>query len=197
MRDMKPVQSSLKKWMQENENFKERHLQMKEETLNDPKIQRFLSAHPNLSEQEIDVNLNKLYEYKTQSIQCSRCSSLDSCKNVLKGYTPILYVENDKIHLAYEKCQNRLVYEQDQEKHDLIQSLYMPKDILQASIGKVENDEKRRPAIRQLLQFIEQTRSKDLPCKGFYYYGPFGVVKTYFIVVLANVFTKQYLSLWF
>src|SRR5690625_6215032 len=102
---------------QENENIKEIHLQMKKETLNDPKIQRFLSSHTNLSEQEIDVNLNKLYEYKTQSIDCSHCSSLEGCKNVLKGYTPILYVENDKIHLAYEKCKKRLEYEQSQEKH--------------------------------------------------------------------------------
>src|SRR5690625_6734167 len=75
MRDMKPVQSSLKKWMQENENFKERHLQMKKETLNDPKIQRFLSSHPNLSEQEIDVNLNKLYEYKRSEEHTSELQS--------------------------------------------------------------------------------------------------------------------------
>lgn len=194
MRDMKPVQSSLKKWMQENENFKERHLQMKEETLNDPKIQRFLSSHPNLSAQEIDVNLNKLYEYKTQSIQCSHCSSLGSCKNVLKGYTPILYVENDKIHLAYEKCKSRITYEQNQEKHDLIQSLYMPKDILQASIGEIENDDKRRPAIRRLLQFVDHTRKNGLPNKGFYFYGPFGVGKTYFLGVLANELKKQNIS---
>src|SRR5690625_544626 len=176
MRDMKPVQSSLKKWMQENENFKERHLQMKQETLNDPRVQSFLSSHPNLSEREIDVNLNKLYEYKTQSKQCSHCNSLNGCQNVLKGYTPILYVENDKIHLAYEKCQSRLNYEKHQEQHDLIQSLYMPKDTLQATVGQIRNDdEKRGPAILKLHHFIEQTKKGDLPAKGIYFYGPFGV----------------------
>lgn len=191
---MKPVQSSLKKWMQENENFKERHLQMKQEILNDAKIKEFLSAHPNLTEREIDVNLNKLYEYKTQSKQCSHCSSLESCQNVLKGYTPILYAENDKIHLAYEKCHTRLEYEKHQEQHDLIQSLYMPKDILQATIGQIENDEKRRPAIRRLLQFIDQTKKGGLPSRGFYFYGPFGVGKTYFLGALANELKKQKIS---
>jgi len=194
MRDMKPVQSSLKKWMQENENFKERHLQMKQETLNDPRVQSFLSSHPNLSEREIDVNLNKLYEYKTQSKQCSHCNSLGGCQNVLKGYTPILYAENEKIHLAYEKCHSRLEYEKHQEQHDLIQSLYMPKDILQATIGQIENDDKRRPAIRKLLHFIEQTKKTGLPSKGFYFYGPFGVGKTYFLGALANELKKQNIS---
>jgi primosomal protein DnaI len=191
---MKPVQSSLKKWMQENENFKERHLQMKQEILNDPEIQEFLSLHPDLSQREIDVNLNKLYEYKTQSKQCSNCRSIEGCQNVLKGYTPILYVEKDKIHLSYEKCQTRLNYEKHREQHDLIQSLYMPKDILQATIGEIRNDdEKRGPAIRKLLHFIEQTKT-GLPAKGFYFYGPFGVGKTYFLGALANELKKQNIS---
>src|SRR5690625_4122363 len=97
---MKHVQSSLKKWMNDNENFKERHLKIKEEVLNDPEIKEFLSHHPQLSKQEIENNLVNLYEYKTQSKQCKNCSSLHKCKNILKGYSPVLYVENNTIHLS-------------------------------------------------------------------------------------------------
>lgn len=190
---MKPVQSPLKKWMEENKNFKERHLQMKHDILNDPEIRDFLSSHPDLPAQEIDVNLNRLYEYQTQSKQCSHCSSLGACKNVLKGYTPLLYVENNKIHLAYEKCHTKIAYEERTEQQDLIQSLYMPKDILNATIGGIDNDDKRRPAIKELLQFIAETKS-GMPTKGFYFHGPFGIGKTYFLGAMANELKKQGIS---
>src|SRR5690625_1644258 len=101
---MKPVQSSLKKWMQTNKNFKERHLKIKEEILNDEEIKQFLSQYPQLSDEEIEKNLINLFEYKTQSKQCDRCNSFSSCINMLKGYSPILQVEDQSIHLRYEKC---------------------------------------------------------------------------------------------
>lgn len=190
---MKPVQSSLRKWMEENENFKERHLKMKREILNDPEIRRFLSSHPELTKEEININLNTLYEYKTQSKQCSHCTSLDACRNVLKGYTPILHVENNKIHLSYEKCKTTLDYDRRSVQQDLIQSLYMPKEILSATVGGIDNDDSRRPAIREVLNFIHEAKS-GLPTKGFYFHGPFGVGKTYFLGALANELKKQGIS---
>lgn len=190
---MKPVQSSLKRWMEENESFKERHLKMKEETLNNPEIKAFLMAHPNLSAQEIEANLNKLYEYTTQAKQCDQCGSLGNCKNLLKGYTPLLYVENNKIYLSYEKCKTRISYEQNSKQQDLIQSLYMPREILDATLSGIVNDDARRPAIKEMLGFISESKVK-LPAKGFYLYGPFGVGKTYFLGVLANELKKQGIS---
>lgn len=190
---MKPVQSSLKKWMQENKNFKTKHLQMKQEVLDDPKIKQILSNHPELPKKEIEVNLNKLYEYKSQSKECSQCKSLGSCNNILKGYSPILHVENQEIHLSYEKCHLRIEHEAQSEQQDLIQSLYMPKEILQATIGDIDNDAKRRSAIRELLIFAEQSKT-GLPSKGMYFYGPFGVGKTYFLGALANELKKQNIS---
>lgn len=63
---MKPVQSEIQKWMKQNQNFKENYLKVREEVLNDPEISEFLSLNPQLSQKEIDKNLIKLYEYKTQ-----------------------------------------------------------------------------------------------------------------------------------
>src|SRR5690625_1028328 len=73
---MEPVQSSLKKWMRENEDFQQNYLKIKREVRQDPEIKEFISHHPQLTQKEIDKNLIKLYEYKTQSKQCDKCTSL-------------------------------------------------------------------------------------------------------------------------
>src|SRR5699024_10595398 len=43
----------------------------------------------------------------------------------------------------------------------------------------------RNKGIRELLLFLEHTKS-GLPKKGIYFYGPFGVGKTFFLGALAN-----------
>ncbi|MFC3040078.1 primosomal protein DnaI [Virgibacillus xinjiangensis] len=183
---MKPVQSSLKKWMRENENFQENYTKIREEVLKDPEIKEFLSYHPQLTQREIEKNLIKLYEYKTQSKQCSACSSFENCQNMLQGYSPILQVDNGEIRLSYEKCHSRLLQEKEQQQQKLIQSLYMPREILQARIEDIDHsDSQRNQAVLELLNFLDQA-DDTLPRKGLYFHGPFGVGKTYFLGAVAN-----------
>lgn len=186
MISMKPIQSSLKKWMQTNENFKENYVKVRNEILSDPEIKEFLSYHPQITKTEINKNLIKLYEYKSQSKQCSNCQSVNACKNMLPGYSPVLYVENNEIHLTYEKCHFRIMHEKEQEQQNLMQSLYIPKDILHATTKDITTDDNdRSEAIAELFRFVTES-STDLPRKGLYFYGPFGVGKTYFLGALAN-----------
>lgn len=190
---MKPVQSELKKWMQQNKNFKENYLKVRQEVLNDPEIKEFLSLHPQITEKEINKNLIKLYEYKTQSKQCAKCKSLGGCINMIQGYSPILQVENNEIHLVYEKCHNRVDYEKQKDQQRLIQSLYMPKDIFNASISSIELDKNRQPVVYEMMHFLKGAKSA-LPEKGLYFYGPFGVGKTYFLGALANELKQMNIS---
>lgn len=190
---MDSIQSSLNKWKQENTNFNEQHAKMKQAILNDPQIKQFLDAHPELSQKIIDKNLVKLYEYMNQSKQCGHCSSLKNCKNVLQGYSPLLSVEHGDIHLSYEKCQQKLNAEVHSEQQKMIESLYMPKEILNASVGNIHDDPQRSSAIRQLFNFLRQAES-GLPEKGIYFYGPFGVGKTYFLGALANKLKEYQMS---
>lgn len=189
---MKPVQSTLQKWLAENKNFQENYAKIKAEVLQDPDIKEFLLHHPQISDKEINRSLIKLYEYKTQSKQCDRCKSLQDCPNMLKGYSPILQVEGGEIHLSYEKCHTRIAYEKEQKQQKLIQSLYMPKDILQASIQDIDGSE-RGAAIQALFDFLKQLKS-GLPRKGLYLHGKFGVGKTYLLGALANELKKANIS---
>lgn len=193
MISMKPIQSSLKRWMENNENFKEEYMKVKKEILNNPEVKDFLLKHPELTKGVIDKNLIKLYEYATQSKQCQDCTSFKGCQNMLKGYSPILQIENDDIHLIYEKCPNRIMYEKEEQQQKLIQSLYVPKEILQASIGDIDRDPKRSASVRELIRFIQEAKT-GLPQKGIYFSGPFGVGKTYFLGALANQLKKSYIS---
>lgn len=190
---MKPVHTSLKKWLQNNQNFQQNLQKIKRDVLSDPAIKKLIKDHPQLTREVIEKNLNTLYEFKTQSKQCSTCHSLDKCSNMLKGYTPVLNVEGEKIHLSYMKCQKMLVAEKQKEQQKLIQSLYMPKEILEATYDDIEFESGRSQAIREMSYFIDKI-PEGLPKKGLYFTGPFGVGKTYLLGALANKLKEYGLS---
>lgn len=190
---MKPIQTSLKRWMEDNGNFKENYTKIKHDILNNPEVKTFLSEHPELTANVIDKNLIKLYEYATQSKQCQQCTSFENCQNMLQGYSPILQMDNNDIHLSYEKCPNRIMHEKQEKQQKLIQSLYVPKEILHASIEEIDRDPKRGSAVRELIKFLEMSKA-ELPRKGLYLSGPFGVGKTYFLGALANELKRFQIS---
>lgn len=190
---MEPIQESLKKWMKSNETFSERHKQMKQDILNNRDIIAFLEAHPEITDQHIERRLNKLYEYITQSKQCDKCSSLAACPNVLQGYSPILQFENNEIRIAYEKCHTNIEESKKQQAEKLIGSLYMPKEILHARMQNVFIDPKRVQAIKLIDQFLIDAK-KEMPQKGLYLTGPFGVGKTYLLGAIANELKESNIS---
>lgn len=185
---MKSIQSTLAKWINSSEDFQKQYEKLTKTVLENPKIQKFLQKHPNISQKIIERNLSKLYEYQTQSIQCDKCSSFDQCINIVQGYSPVLSYENDDIHLAYEKCNQRIAWEKDEERKRLIDSLYMPKEILQATIDDLDITEGRRNAIKAMTSFLDEVIENPgrLPSRGIYFSGPFGVGKTYFLGAIAN-----------
>lgn len=187
---MKPIQSELKAWMDSNRNFKENYTRIKKEILHDASIQAFLHEHPELTDRDIERNLMRLYEYKSQSKQCDRCASFGACQNMIQGYSPLLYVDKNEIHISYEKCHSRIQAEEEQAQQKLIQSLYMPKEILEARMADVIQDEQRNEAILEIINFLEEAKTA-LPRKGLYLHGSFGIGKTYLLGAIANELKKR------
>lgn len=182
---MKPIQSSLKRWIEENGDFQARHQQMKQELMNHPDIHAFLQEHPEITSKEIDKSLNRLYEYTTQSIQCSKCKSYGSCINMVKGYSPVLSVFHDEIHISYEKCHNHIQYEKQEQEENLIASFYMPKEILKARMDDIDVDAHRVEVLKAITAFLDEAQA-NVPEKGIYLAGPFGIGKTYLLGAVAN-----------
>lgn len=190
---MKPIQTSLKRWINDNDSFKQRHEAMKREILSHPDIANFLESHPEITDKEIDKRLNKLYEYTTQSVHCSTCKNYEQCTNLVKGYSPNLEFLNGEIHISYEKCRHHITYEQMEEKQQLIKSIYMPKEILQARMANLYPDHHRAKVVRAADAFIHKAK-EQLPEKGLFLTGPFGVGKTYLLGAIANELQKLHIS---
>lgn len=193
---MKSIQSSLKRWLKSNDNFKEQYDKLSKEVLANPRIQEFIAKNKEIDSEKIERNLSVLYEYHTQSVQCEDCSSLGKCVNLVQGYSPILRMENQDIHLAYEKCKSRIAWEKQEEKNELIESLYMPREILRARIDELEFSPGRGEAIKQMTNFLDQVAndSETLPTSGLFFSGPFGVGKTYFLGAIANKLKEYNIS---
>src|SRR5699024_8720353 len=170
---MKPIQSNLKSWMERSESFKENYMKMKMELLEDAEIKEFLMLHPELTQEAIDRGLVKLQEYKAQSKQCDQCHSFPACKNMLPGYSPILQVIKNEIHIRYEKCHSRVMYEKEQEQKKVIRSLAMPKEILEARLSDIDNDNARSEVLLKIFAFLEEAK-REIPNQGLYLYGIFG-----------------------
>jgi len=196
MMNMESIQSTLGKWLRSNENFQEQYEKLTKTVLGNPLIQEFLKDHPNITGDDIERNLSTLYEFHTQSIQCDKCNCFETCKNIVQGYSPVLTVENNDIHLAYEKCKRRLAWEKSEEKNKLIESLYMPKEILRATIGNIQFSPGRSKAIKAMTDFLDEVanNTNELPKQGIFFSGPFGIGKTYFLGAIANKLKEYNIS---
>jgi primosomal protein DnaI len=177
-----------------NENFQKRYEKMKHEIYNDRHIQMFISQNQDIVTSEmIEKNLVKLYEYISQSKECEKCADLGSCVNMMKGYQPELVINRQSIDLEYHRCPRKVLNDEKQKNEKLIQSLYVPKDILKASFGDLHIDPSRLDAVDKATSFVEKYHN-NLPVKGLFLFGKFGVGKSYFLGAIANELAAKGIS---
>lgn len=184
---MEPISETLKRVVNAPA-FSERYSEMRKEVLEHPGVQKFLENHADeINAPTIDRGLGKLYEYIDQSHDCNKCPSLDACINHLKGFEPNLVLERGTIGISYTKC--RLKEASDNKRHasSLIHSMYMPKEVMQATLDGFDLDDSRMEAFRAVGDFLDQaTGPNNLPEKGLYLYGQFGIGKSYLLSAVAN-----------
>lgn len=162
---------------------------MRREILEHPHVQEFLAQHAQeLSYDNIERNLPKLHEYISQSTECCGCDNTEHCTNYLKGFLPTLRVVRNSIEMDYVRCEQKIREEERRDVANMIASMHMPKDVLQATIQDLSIDDESRVAIaQQAAQFVKITKETGhLPSKGFYLYGKFGVGKSFVLGALAN-----------
>ncbi|UOQ94100.1 primosomal protein DnaI [Halobacillus shinanisalinarum] len=188
---MEPIQKSLRKWMRNHKQFQQRLNQMKQEVLQSPEIRNLVREHPSLTNEVVEKQLIKLYEYQSQSKNCEKCPSREACINILPGHVPQAEVVGTEVKLVYNKCRRERKKEQHRKQRSLISSLHMPKEILEAQIDRLDfNDDDRAQAVQNTVQYLEGI-DEQLPSKGLYFHGPFGVGKTYFLGVIANELSEK------
>lgn len=188
---MHSVQKSIDNLFKKDEKFTERYNEIKNSILSNEKIIFFLKEHENeLTPDMIERGLVKLHEYSEQVTNCDNCTSLETCQNYLKGYYPQLVIKNNTIDIQYAVCAKKEMHDSHKKLQSLIQSVYIPKDILHAKLSDFTVDDGRIDAITEAKNFFS-TYEKGKFQKGLYFYGSFGVGKTYFLGALANEFANR------
>lgn len=167
-----------------------RYEQLRNEVMESPGVQQFITDHSDhIDKSVVDKSLGKLYEYTTASHRCDKCPNIDGCVNVMKGFEPKLVLSQGFIDLDYVKCPNKLIDDERRNVSNMIDSMYMPKDVMNARLDDVdlEHDNSRLIAFKAATQFLgEVSKNGKLPEKGLYIYGPFGTGKSFILGALAN-----------
>lgn len=191
---MEPIQNAFTALMK-NKQFQDTFQKMRQEVRSHPKIASFLTEHKNeITEQMIDNSLVKLYEYIGQSVNCDDCPAFSECKNMVQGYHPHLVIQGKRIDVQYDRCPNGMKNDKRKKHESLIKCLYLPKDVLQASMSNLSLDDSGRfEAISAAKQFIT-SYEKGKPSQGLYLHGPFGVGKTYILGAIANELAEEEVS---
>ncbi|KOY81190.1 primosomal protein DnaI [Lysinibacillus macroides] len=185
---MEPINGPLKRAINVP-SFQERYQARRREILEHPRVQAFLAQHAQeLNYDNIERNLPKLDEYISQSTECCGCDNTEHCTNYLKGFLPTLRVVRHTIEMDYVRCEQKIREEERRDVANMIASMHMPKDVLQATIQDLSIDDESRVMIAQkAAQFVKTTKEMgQLPSKGFYLYGKFGVGKSFVLGALAN-----------
>ncbi|KQL20772.1 primosomal protein DnaI [Cytobacillus solani] len=190
---MEKINDTLKRLAGKGD-FKKRYEMQRRETLNNPDVQDFLKIHEDeITADMINKSLIKLYEYTQQCKECNQCSSLDNCINMMKGYHPKLVIQRGSIDLHYDKCPRKVMDDEKRKNEKLIQSLYVPSDILHASFDSIYEDDDRIDAVQKAASFL-MSYKPDSKQKGIYFYGKFGVGKSYLLGAIANELAKKKVS---
>ncbi|MFE5426747.1 MULTISPECIES: primosomal protein DnaI [Bacillaceae] len=193
---MEKINRSLNKLANTNQ-FQQRYEKLKQEIFEDEQVRLFLNANSStVTKEMIDKNLGKLYEFTSQSNKCDKCPSLNGCINMMQGYYPKLVVQGKALNLNYEICPRKLAEDEKRKREKLIRSLYVPKDILRATIEdftQTDNENKRLGVLSKAMSFIMEYEPGKMQ-KGLYIYGKFGVGKTYLLGAIANELAERQIS---
>ncbi|WP_088103783.1 primosomal protein DnaI [Halalkalibacter urbisdiaboli] len=180
---MESIQSALKQWSNST-RIQDRLEAAKQELRTDPIVMQFLS-NERVTEEMFDQGLMKLYEYRKERHHCAECPGLAKCPNMMKGYEPEIIVVRGHLDLRYQACDLKRKEEEQKQQQQLIKSLYIPKDILTARFESLQLDSDREEASAAALEFALRAQPGE-DGQGLYFYGKFGVGKTYLMGAIAN-----------
>ncbi|MFC3779854.1 primosomal protein DnaI [Bacillus chungangensis] len=191
---MKKIHHTMKNVIA-NSDFQKRYKEMKREILAHPDIQAFINKHEGqITEKMLHISLGKLYEYISQTTNCHACPNLNDCVNLIQGFEPALVIRGGVIDIDYHRCKRKIIDEKRRETEKLIQSIFVPTEILQASLAHFTLDSKGRMLAFERIEAFAASYQQGKKMKGLYLHGSFGVGKSYLLGALANQLAEKQIS---
>lgn len=180
-------------------NFAQRYEEMRKEIMANEAVQQFLTEHADeVTKEMIDRSLGKLYEFTSASHRCKDCPSLKECANIMNGFEPRLTIKLNLIDVEYIKCPTKIIADERRAVSNMIESMHMPRDVMEARLQDVDfegnSHESRLTVIEMAKQFLnELDDTGELPRRGLYVHGPFGVGKSFILGALANELAERHI----
>ncbi|MGJ8729009.1 primosomal protein DnaI [Listeria aquatica] len=165
-------------------DFEKEYNTLKEKVLQYEPIRAFLNEHKDdVTEQLINQNLSNLYEFMTQDEQFRAKK-----ETLMPGYAPKLVINGEFITVTYYPTPEKIEADKRKSVERRIRSLYMPKQILEASLDHFYTDEEERQrALVEAFDFLEHySKDSSERVKGLYIHGNFGTGKSYLLGALAR-----------
>ncbi|MDQ0418588.1 primosomal protein DnaI [Croceifilum oryzae] len=165
-----------------------------EEVLNHPYVVKFILESGEVDHSQLKRALPKLKQYISEIDCCKQCTGLDTCPNLMKGHSSKLYHYHGNIDLMLSKCEVLENTELERKREKLIQSHNIPKEIKSASLDDIHWGKGRADAIEKAVDFTTQIVLHGNVSKGIYFYGGFGVGKTYITGSIVNKLANHHIA---
>ncbi|GAA0367503.1 primosomal protein DnaI [Alkalibacterium iburiense] len=185
---MESLREQLEKMLdvtQLNERFRDI---MRNMVFKDPDVKLFLSENRDrLDNTAIEKSASKLYEFVSEKKKAEA-----SDDGLAPGYYPKLIINNHRIDVTYVPSRELIKKQQQETIKKRISSVYMPKDIKNATLEHFEATRGRQRALEKAMAFIDDYMQAPKKFhKGLYLHGAFGVGKTYLLGAIAYELSEQ------
>lgn len=181
-----------------NPQLRRRSEELSAELLNSPLVLSLRAAHPELTDEQLHLNMAKLYQYVNTNRHCSNCPGLDDCPNDFPGHYTKLTAENTggRTQLIDRQvpCDKQNQRQTELAVKKRIHSFYVDERALEEGYNEVEimmKDRERAPAVAQVIKYINETREDGLQTQGLYLEGHFGTGKTFLMCYLLHELAKS------
>lgn len=164
-----------------------RRQQLLEKLQQNEDVKEFLAIHA-LDLDFVQRYVGKFDEFVQMKQTCRACRGLDNCPFGIKGEYRDLALSNGKLVQEVKKCQYRMEHQKRFSHMGQYVLNHLREELYETSIYDMDVEKETGEYLElcsHLISWLEK------PSKGIYFYGGFGVGKTYLASCLCNELAKQ------
>ena len=158
------------------------------------KINELRKQNSDIEQGHLSRSLSTVQQAITEEENCHNCNGLNQCSNLMVGYKSTLKWTGTAIVGTYQPCSLQQTREEQKEREKLIQSHHIPKEILSATFSELDKDVERIDGIKAIINFCLNVEPGKPGTKGLYFYGLFGVGKSYLMSAGAKLLSERGIS---
>ena len=139
-----------------------------------------------LNDEELMKYTSKLEVTSCELNNCSKCKSLDKCKNEIEGHVYYPIIKDGRLEFLYKPCK----YYKNNKKQNNTVFFDTPKILENASLSDLVTEKERNEILKYIKDFLKKKINNE-PVKGLYLSGSFGSGKSYILSALLNELSNK------